>query len=187
MMKQYRVTMDVTLVETFEHVVETIDEPNAHRFAMEAADRQYPDASDISVTGCELLDPTGAEVAAPTDPLLVVATKALRTIYDGSWASGRWLTLDGDEVGSCDTKPDAGYYNADDPPAGYGPEGWIATIDCPDEPPQMPAQWYPYTGREQRAWLQTVARQAKEALKALGIDPDKAPEPPIGSMVGGAS
>lgn len=190
-MNQYRVGMTIHMVETFEHVTESIDRPAAEKAAIEAAERQYPDASEILVHECELL----AEGApAPVDPVKLL-TDALLTIYYGSTPSGRWLTLDGsDDAGSNKDDPDDGFYNFEEPPAGYNDEGWANGDDCPHDPPLQPAEWHPFTAAEQRDWLETIAHEARRALITQGIDPEKTqePEPPFGEPMiasgqGGAS
>jgi len=177
--------MTIHMVETFEHVTESIDRPAAEKAAIEAAERQYPNASEILVHECELL---AKGAPAPVDPVKLL-TDALLTIYQGSCTpSGRWLTLDGDDdAGSNVDHPDDGFYDSEEPPEGYNDEGWANGDDCPHDPPLQPAQWHPYTASEQRDWLNTVAHEARRALLTQGIDPDKAPEPPIASGQGGAS
>jgi hypothetical protein len=124
------------------------------------------------------------------DDLTKTLTSALLTIYRGCTVTGRWLERSEgfaqEEVGEDPAGPVMGFYDWTKPPAGYNADGWAGDGD---EPPGalIPAEWEPYTEDEQRLWLESCAYHARDALKAAGINPDEEPDPPLGSMVGGAS
>ena len=71
--------------------------------------------------------------AMPQDPLSV-AIHALRTIYAGASVTGRWLTVDGEEVGQDRAEPKPGYYDRDYPPSDYDSDGWSGEGEAPAEP-----------------------------------------------------
>jgi hypothetical protein len=124
------------------------------------------------------------------DDLTKTLIEALQAIYNGSTVTGRWLERSegyaGEEVGQDPAAPVMGFYDWSEPPPGYNAEGWDGEGD---EPPGalIPAEWEAYNGEDQDGWIASVAEHARTALIAAGIDPDKEPEPPLGSMVGGAS
>ena len=114
---------------------------------------------------------------APTiDPARLIA--ALREIYAGSVVTGRWLEwskgYSDEAVGHDEAAPDAGYYDRNAPPDGYGRDGWQGEGDAPAEP-LIPAEWEAYDGAERDGWLSSVADLAHAALTECGISVE--PEP----------
>ena len=104
--------------------------------------------------------------------LLTKAIDALRVIYAGASATGRWYcSSEGKCVGHDADQPVAGYYDARDPPDGYDAEGWIGTGDDDEDLVGLlkPCEWEDFTLEEQSCWLETCADTAKEALQTLGV------------------
>lgn len=97
--------------------------------------------------------------------------EALRSIRDGSSDEGRWLSFENDEeCGTDKDKPDEGYYDQTDPPAGYNDEGWIESefMLAPEEP-LMPAYWEAYSQEEQNLWVGSCESIAAMALTGVGF------------------
>ncbi len=111
--------------------------------------------------------------AITSDPLSV-AIHALRAIYAGASATGRWTTVDGEEVGQDRAEPEPGYYDRDYPPSDYNSNGWCGEGEAPTQPLQ-PCDWETYSREEQTAWLSSCAWLAKAALTKLGV-PLEAPD-----------
>jgi hypothetical protein len=119
---------------------------------------------------------TMAARKAHADPALpdglTEVIQALRGIYNGASATGRWCCEEDHEAVSHDRdEPDAGYYDRDHPPAGYDADSWSGTHDRDGEPaePLKPCGWEDYTLEEQSRWLKTCAATAKRALEQLGV------------------
>jgi hypothetical protein len=103
---------------------------------------------------------------------LAMAIDALRIIYVGASATGRWYCSSKVKcVGHDVDRPDAGYYDARNPPDGYDAEGWIGTGDDDEESVGLlkPCEWEDFTLEEQSCWLETCADTAREALTTLGV------------------
>ena len=108
----------------------------------------------------------------PTVVALAVAIKALRQIFVGCSATGRWFYAKGPKpVGHNVVAPDSGYYDRNNPPSGYVADGWIGTCDNSEEPPEplKPCEWEDYTQEEQDGWLETCVDIAKCALEKMGV------------------
>ena len=116
--------------------------------------------------------PTAGMAQPPTDDALAHAIHALREIYAGASATGRWYcNVDHKPAGHDPAQPNAGYYDGDDPPAGYDAEGWAGISDCDEEPADLrkPCEWEDFTLEEQSCWLDTCACTARDALEKLGV------------------
>jgi hypothetical protein len=114
-----------------------------------------------------------------SEDALAKAVQALRDIYAGASAVGRWYCqIDHKSVGHNPSEPDAGYYDEDIPPAGYDAEGWAGVDDDDEEPPELlkPCNWEAYTLEEQSCWLETCADTARDALEKIGV--------PLSNLIG---
>jgi hypothetical protein len=114
---------------------------------------------------------SGGNDAAPHAGGLVLAIEALREIYHGSSVTGRWLSVDDhyQAIGHNPTGPGPGYYDRDNPPAGYDAGGWIGTDNDDRNPDKQlrPCEWDAYSLEEQLSWLATCARISRRALEKL--------------------
>jgi hypothetical protein len=111
-------------------------------------------------------------ISEPAVDSIGIAIQALRRIFDGCSATGRWLCVEGLEaVGHDPASPDPGYYDCHNPPSGYTEKGWIGTGDDGEEPKERlkPREWEDYDQEEQTQWLETCARTAKRALERMGV------------------
>jgi hypothetical protein len=111
-------------------------------------------------------------ISEPAVDALAIAIQALRRIFDGCSATGRWLCVeDLEAVGHDPASPDPGYYDCRNPPSGYTEKGWIGARDNREEPQERlkPCEWEDYDQEEQTRWLETCARTAKRALEGIGV------------------